>query len=257
MMDYAGFTGDLIKSVGDGSYITPASGLQKQAFLSGSNLAPNAAIKNGIDATAGLAGFDPGKLIGTDLSKYYNPYEQQVVDTTYNDANRFLDERLNSLNGNATMARAFGGARDGVMRGVATGETARNLASTLAGVRAQGMDWARQGAMYDIDNGMKGAQFRLGAANQLANLGLAGDANSRSMIDMQARLGEQERAIQDETNPTKARAMMLALYGGLLGQVPSALIGATTNSTAASTGKSSGSSFGIGWSPKGGISFGG
>ena len=122
-----------------------------------------------------------GQLATTNLSPYMNPYTEQVIQANQADILRGAQMGLNNLGAQAQAARAFGGSR----HGVAEAELGRNVASQLAqssaGLRQAGYTQAQQGALSDIANrmaaqqynvgsGLQGAQQRLAAANQLANI---------------------------------------------------------------------------------------
>ena len=67
-----------------------------------------------------------------------------------------------------------------------------------------GQQVAQQGAQFDIGNrlnadqfnsqqGLNGANFRLGAAGQLGNMGVAQDANDRANLGLMGDLGAQQQ----------------------------------------------------------------
>lgn len=111
-----------------------------------------------------MAGVNPivaGQLRDTDLAPYYDPYQQNVIDTTMADAAEGNARSLNQLR-SSTPTGAFNGSRAGVAEGVVTGENNRNLASLIASLRSTGFDKARGAASTDISN-------RLGADTQTAS----------------------------------------------------------------------------------------
>jgi hypothetical protein len=137
------------------------------------------ALTQAMQGAAGLTGFTPAQ-IGFDQSmveQYFNPFQQQVVDATMQDIERQRQMASQGLGQQATAARAFGGSRQGVAEGVLAGEAARTAAQTSAGLRSQGYQSALQQAMaQQLANqqaGLAGAQFRLGAGQQLGALGSA------------------------------------------------------------------------------------
>lgn len=151
----------------------------EQMALSAATGPGSQALNQAMGVTSGLTGFTPAQ-IGFDQSmvdQYYNPFQQQVIDTTMQDIERQRQMASMGLGQQATAARAFGGSRQGVAEGVLAGEATRTAAQTAAGLRSQGYQSALQQAMQQqIQNqqaGLAGAQFRLGAGQQLAGLGQA------------------------------------------------------------------------------------
>ena len=257
-----------------GTSATQPTANQRAAFAGASSLStPNNAIPEGINATRGLVNFTPnnvtaGQLATTDLTQYLNPYTQNVVDAALADLERSRSGAIASNQGAATMAKAYGGSRHGVVD-AGTNEAAMRAAGATSGaLRAQGFDSARQAALADIanrlqvdtgnaDRGVTGAGLRLGAAQQLGSQGLAADANARSNLTTQAGLGEMERQVNTETDPVQQRIARLAEIARLLGIDPSQFIGQTINQSGSSSGTSKTSGgFRVGWDRKNGLSVG-
>lgn len=221
------------------------SGLTSQAMTSAGGLGVNQGMSDAMGATRGLLNFAPdsvqaGQLRDTDLSGYMNPYEDQVVGNSLRDLDRFRQGAITSNQGSATMSGAYGGSR----HGVADSETNRGFidqaGSLAAGLRQAGYQNAQQGAMFDINNrfgadqfnssqGLAGAGFRLGAANQLGALGAGQDANTRANIGTQTALGE-------GTDPVQRQLAYLRQLQQLLGVDPSQFIGQTGTQSGSSRG---------------------
>lgn len=239
----------LIGQVGDtirrspSEYTVRANANQLAGWNSAGGAGGAGSMRNGLTGFQSIA--DGGQdvnydtLAGTDLSPYYDPYQRQVEETTFNDANRFLDGRLTSIGANATSAGAYGGSRFGVERGVATGETAQNLASTLAAIRSRGFDTARTGAMFDIDKryqaGVDNRGARAGAYAGLLSGGAALDANARANSDQLMQAGGDQRQVDLENNPELARLKLALIQSGLLGNAGALFSGSTTNGTSTTT----------------------
>jgi len=117
--------------------------------------------------------------------QYYNPFEQQVVDTSLNDMEQARQRAVQQIGQQATSARAFGGSRHGVAEALTSGEFGKQAGSMVANLRNQGyqqaLQLAQQQQMQNQAAGMQGAQFRLGAANQLGQMGQA-----QTAADLQA-----------------------------------------------------------------------
>jgi hypothetical protein len=109
--------------------------------------------------------------------QYYNPYEQQVVDTSLADMEQARQRAVQQMGQQATAARAFGGSRHGVAEALTSGEYGKQAGSMVANLRNQGyqqaLQLAQQQQMQNQAAGLQGAQFRLGAANQLGQMGQA------------------------------------------------------------------------------------
>jgi len=127
--------------------------------------------------TQAAAGFSP-MMIRPDqqlIQQYYNPFEQQVIDTSLSDLEQARQRAVQQMGERATAARAFGGSRQGVAEALTSGEYGRQAGSMIANLRNQGfqqaLGLAQQQQLANQQAGMQGAQFRLGAAQQLAGIG--------------------------------------------------------------------------------------
>ena len=178
------------------------------------NQASAQALYGGGAGTVAGMGYTPqqvqaGQLASTNIAQYQNPYTQQVIDAQAQDVLRNAQLGLNQLSGQAQQARAFGGSR----HGVAMGEIGRGVAETLgqqsAGLRQAGFQQAQQMAQQDIASrmqadlanqqmGLAGAQHRLGASSQLANLGNLGFGISSQIQDRMMQQGAMQQAIQQQ-----------------------------------------------------------
>ena len=123
------------------------------------------------------AGFTPS-MIQPDQAltqQYFNPYEQQVIDTSLSDLERARQGAVQQMGERATAARAFGGSRQGVAEALTSGEYGRQAGSMIANLRNQGFqqaqNLARQQQLTNQQAGLQGAQFRLSAAQQLGQMG--------------------------------------------------------------------------------------
>jgi hypothetical protein len=115
---------------------------------------------------------------------------------------------------------------------------ASDLLSTMGanqGSRESASQRALQAALANQSAERSGADFRLGAANNLASLGLAGDSNQRANIGLFSDLGGQERDIALASDPANQQAEWLQRLQGLLGINPNALIGSNSVGSGSST----------------------
>lgn len=190
------------------NFITPASGLQNQAWNSaGQGYSGLNTINQGNTATAGLLGYSPSQvnasqvnasqvspsqvsasqitpqqLAGVDWSKYLNPLQAQsdnVFQSQIPLALQQLGGANNSANSNATLQGGFGamlGSRNGVTQGVNQSLTGMGLANLAAQLQQQNMQTAIGEGTTDIGNNLTSQQYNQNAdltaqqANQSAGL---------------------------------------------------------------------------------------
>ena len=147
----------------------------------------------------------------TSLGQYMDPYQQGVIDVGLQDISRQDELARQQRAQRAASARAFGGSRAAIQEGIAAGEAARERNRFLAEQRSRGFQQAAQLRQSDValqqqanlanqaaqqqaqqmglgaqqfnvqrgmeaalanqQAGLQGAQFRVGAAQQLAGLG--------------------------------------------------------------------------------------
>jgi len=129
-----------------------------------------------------------------DIDRFFNPYTDQVVDTSLADIDRARQMQANQAAAQAQAAGAFGGSRGALME-TEIGRNALDQAARTAGdLRRQGFTQAAQLAQQDVGRrqqaGMLNAQQALQAAmaNQRAGL-TAGTANLNAQL--QAALANQ------------------------------------------------------------------
>ena len=203
-----------------------------------------------------------GQLAGTDIAPYMNPFTQNVVDTTLADLERQRQIQQQGTAAQAAQAGAFGGSRQGVAESLTNEAFARQAAQTAAGLRQAGFTQAQQQAQQDIQRrleaarlnqatglpaslanqraaleaaranqaaGLQGAQFRLGAAQQLAGLGQQGFGMGQTIENQiqQQELAQQamqqqlaDRARQQFLGYTQAPAQGLGYVSQALGAAP-------------------------------------
>lgn len=139
-----------------------------------------------------------GQFSGADLSRYMNPYTQQVTDAANRTAQQSLRQSLNSIGDNAAAAGAFGGSRQGVQEGAAASQTAMGMANLNAQLNSQNYQQAQsaiaadqnralQAGMANQSNGLEAARLRALAATQGAQVGqLSQQANLQQATAQQA-----------------------------------------------------------------------
>lgn len=114
------------------------------------------------------------------MSRYQNPYEDQVVQSSADQVMRSLQQQQMRNGDNAIAAGAFGGGRHGVVEAISNSEAQRNIGDLTGQLRSQGFNTAAGLAGQDIANTMNvnaqnqaalNAQRQFGAGNQMqANL---------------------------------------------------------------------------------------
>lgn len=136
--------------------------------------------------TAAGMGYQPaqvqaGQIGQTDLTPYFNPFEQTVVQQSLGDIEQARQVQANQLASQAQRAGAFGGSRSAILESQANEAAMQQAARTAANLRLGGFQQAQQMAGQDIANtlsadlanqsaGLTGAGQRLAAAGQLGGL---------------------------------------------------------------------------------------
>lgn len=232
------------------SFIAGPDALQTQAGAGAADLTPSANYGQASDIYSGLADGGPGAAdIAGGISKFYNPYEQQVVDTSLAD----YDFGAGQSRGQAALDLAndttFGGSGGSLYRSGLEGEILRGRGALSAGIRSDGFKTALGGATAQAQLAEQAAarqlQSRLGAAGGLASVGQAQGADERANIGLQANIGDilQKLAQQRAGAPLGLLGTQASLAGTLpLGMFTGQQANGTMSGT--STSKTSGASLG-------------
>lgn len=114
--------------------------------------------------------------------QYMNPYESQVVQSALGDVERAYQGQQRALSSSAIGAGAFGGAREGVQRGILGGEYLRQVGDVSGRLRQAGFESGAQRFAADRASQLGASQAQLAA--------LAGASSGL------AQFGSQERGIQ-------------------------------------------------------------
>ena len=187
------------------------------------------------------------------LGQYMNPYQQGVIDVGLQDISRQEDLARQQRAQRASAARAFGGSRAAIQEGIAAGEQARERNRFIAEQRAQGFQQAaqlreadvgrqqqialanqaaqqqaqqmglgaqqfnvQQGMQAGLANqqaGLQGAQFRLGAAQQLGSLGQQALQNRYGAAQAMMGMGQaQQQLAQQMMNAQREEFMRRQQY---------------------------------------------
>ena len=115
---------------------------------------------------------------GQGLNQFISPQGTQgQIDAATNTAQSFLDRNLNTNRGNANLLGGFGGGRQAVARGAATGEASVGLGQLVADIEQQDIFRRQQAAGLQGQLGVEGALGGLqglGSIFELLNSGLLG-----------------------------------------------------------------------------------
>jgi len=106
-----------------------------------------------------------------DITRYLNPYTDEVESRAIANANTALDQRLLSTTDAARKAGAFGGSRHGIQSGVTAAEGVRSIGDLSALLRKAGIDFATDTAIKDRAGIQAGASGMLGAGSGQINVG--------------------------------------------------------------------------------------
>lgn len=176
------------------------------------------------------------------VQQYYNPYEQQVIDTGLQDLERARQKAVQQMGQQATAARAFGGSRHGVAEALTSGEYGQQAGNMIANLRNQGyqqaLNLAQQQQQLNQAAGLQGAQFRLGAAQQLGAMGQAQTAADLQAAQTAMSLGgaRQQFAQQQMDAARNLGLERLGIMQGALGLQPANLGGTSTSPVYTNTG---------------------
>lgn len=196
------------------------------------------------------------------LDRFMNPFQKDVIDATTQNLERSRDQAITEGQAAATQAGAFGGSRHGVADALTNREFFDSLGATTAGLNAANFGQAQASrqsevernlntAMFNRNMGQQNAQFRLGAANQLGQMGLAGDANNRANLGLMSDMGKDQMDLSDP------RYNQLRRLQSLLGFNAGDFLGNATRNdfwqTGTGTNSSHNNNFGFGWNPMSGF----
>lgn len=186
--------------------------------------------------TAQAMGYSPMAVsapTGRQMQQYMNPYESQVVQQSLGDLERSRQMAQNVGGAQATAAGAFGGSRHGIAEAETNRAFAEQAAQTASGLRQAGYGSAQQLARAaDLANQqaqLSGAQFRLGAAQQLGGLSNLGFGMGRQIQQDMSTQGAMQQALQQQlinaakgqyAGYTGAPAQSLTYMGQALGTTP-------------------------------------
>ena len=195
-------------------------------------------LNTAADLTRASAAYAP-QQVGYNQSmvdQYMNPYTDQVINTGVADLERSRQGAVQQMGQRATAANAFGGSRQGVAEALTNQEYGTQAGSMIANLRSQGFNQAVQNAMntqqLNQSAGLQGAQFRLGAANQLGSQGMQQQSDAYANAANMMSLGQNRQGLaQQQMDASRNLGLeRLGIMQGALGLQPASM-GQTTTGT--------------------------
>ena len=167
---------------------------------------------------------------------YYNPYQQDVINTGLADLERARMTAVGQTGQQAMAAKAFGGSRHGVAEALTNQQYGTQAGNMIANLRAQGFQnaqqMAQQAQQLNQAADLSGAQFRLGAAGQLGQMGQQQQAGQYNAANVLMGLGgARQQLAQQQLDAQRGLGLeRLGIMSGALGlQMPG--MGGTVTST--------------------------
>jgi len=158
-----------------------------------------------------------------DIARFYNPYQEQVVQGALGDIERTRQMQEQANMEQATRARAFGGSRQGVVSGMTNEAALRQAATTGANLRATGFNTA-------ADLGFRARTTDTSGLKTSMDLGTARTALDQARLDAERNLALERLGITSgslgigipnlggsTSQPLYSSAAGSALSGGLTG----------------------------------------
>ena len=137
--------------------------------------------------------------------QFYNPYEDQVVQSTMEQMNQQNAQQGQGDRARAVSSGAFGGSRGRLMEQEREKSFGRGMTQAVGGIRQQGYQQAQQAAQAAGQGlGTLGSQFgQLGQGmgqmgQNMAGMGMTGQKGLMNQIGAFDKFGQQGRGIQNE-----------------------------------------------------------
>jgi hypothetical protein len=202
---------------------------QTAAGLEARQIAQPGAMYTGAEQKLYNLGMTP--FGAADIEKFYNPYQEQVVQGALGDIERTRQIQEQANMEQATRARAFGGSRQGVVSGLTNEAALRQAATTGARLRQQGFTEA-------ADLGFRARTTDTSGLKTAMELGTTRTALEQARLDALRNLGTERLAItggalglqpanvgQTSTQPLYSSTAGSLLSGGLTGAYIGSLLG--------------------------------
>lgn len=171
------------KQLGQTDLIAPMSDLQKQAYAAAPDVLTRYQTPLDQALTAGKSAMD---VSSADISKFYNPYQQQVIDEMQRQSDINLQRSvLPGLKALGVSGGQFGSSRMGNIGGQALADIASRLQAQQTEARAKGFETA-------LDAALREQTGQTGATTALSGLGSQEQQAAKSGLGTMADLGAQQ-----------------------------------------------------------------
>ncbi|QDP54038.1 MAG: hypothetical protein Unbinned1502contig1001_25 [Prokaryotic dsDNA virus sp.] len=164
-----------------------------------------------------------GQIADTDLSRYTNPFENQVVQQSLSDLERARQIQQNVQGAQAQAAGAFGGSRQAIAEAETNRAFAEQAARTASGLRQAGFTQAQQAAQSDI-----ASRLQADLANQRSAL-QAGTTTAQ--LGQQAQIANQTAGLQADTTTAQLGQQAQALNQAAANQAAQFTAGAANQAS--------------------------
>lgn len=180
-------------------------------------------------AQAAPASHATASTAADNMGAYYNPYQQQVVDSTLSTLDKARQLAQNTSGQGAILAGQYGGSRQGVLDRTANQDFLKQVGDTTGQLNYQGFNTAAQLGAGDADRLTNTSQFNAGQDNTLAAL--------NAQLQQQANLAnagyQQEAAAANQgatNNASQFNLQNMLNSAGLLGQLGQTGVGLLSDS---------------------------
>ena len=159
------------------------------------NQAAADALQLGMAGTIAAGTYSPMNA-SQGMDAYYNPYEQNVVDSTMRDLMKGQRMSLNDMDFAASSAGAFGGSRHGIEGAETRGLYADKAFDAVSKLRQDGFNTALGAAQFDVGQQTAANANMLSAADQLAAMGQQSFDAGQTIEANQMRYGIMDQGLQ-------------------------------------------------------------
>lgn len=159
------------------------------------NQAAADALQLGMAGTIAAGTYSPMNA-SQGMDAYYNPYEQNVVNSTMRDLMKGQRMSLNDMDFAASAAGAFGGSRHGIEGAETRGLYADKAYDAVSKLRQDGFNTALGAAQFDVDQQTAANTNMLSAADQLAAMGQQSFDAGQTIEANQMRYGIIDQGLQ-------------------------------------------------------------
>lgn len=159
------------------------------------NQAAADALQLGMAGTIAAGTYSPMNA-SQGMDAYYNPYEQNVVNSTMRDLMKGQRMSLNDMDFAASNAGAFGGSRHGIEGAETRGLYADKAFDAVSKLRQDGFNTALGAAQFDVEQQTAANTNMLSAADQLAAMGQQSFDAGQAIEANQMRYGIIDQGIQ-------------------------------------------------------------